>query len=59
MDNRGAGLDVLPDGSLAVGTNVAMSAPLPVGFVEITCRIVAVVDEIGYKTGRRADTLPR
>jgi uncharacterized protein (UPF0548 family) len=43
--HRGAGLDVLPDGLVTVGTNVAMSAPLPVGFVEITCRIVAIVDE--------------
>jgi len=43
--HRGAGLDVLPDGQLAAGTNVAIGAPLPVGFVEITCRIVAIVDE--------------
>ena len=43
--HRGAGLGVLTDGPLAFGTNVAISAPLPVGFVEITCRIVAVVDE--------------
>jgi uncharacterized protein (UPF0548 family) len=43
--HRGAGLQVAPDGPLAIGTNVAISAPLPVGFVEITCRLVAVVDE--------------
>ena len=43
--HRGAGLDVLADGPIAVGTNVAMSAPLPIGFVELTCRIVALVDE--------------
>jgi uncharacterized protein (UPF0548 family) len=43
--HRGAELDVVADGPVAVGTNVAMSAPLPLGFVEITCRIVAVVDE--------------
>lgn len=43
--HRGAALDVLLDGPLAVGTNVAMAAPLPLGFVDITCRIVAVVDE--------------
>jgi len=43
--HRGAGLDVLPDGPLAVGTNVASGAPLPFGFIEVTCRIVAVVDE--------------
>ena len=34
-----------PRSRCAVGTNVAMSAPLPVGFVEITCRVVAIVDE--------------
>ena len=43
--HRGAGLDVVTDGLLAVGTNVAMSAPLPVGHVDISCRIVAIVDE--------------
>jgi uncharacterized protein (UPF0548 family) len=43
--HRGAGLDVLADGPLVGGTNVAIIAPLPVGFVEITCRVVAVVDE--------------
>jgi uncharacterized protein (UPF0548 family) len=43
--HRGAGLDVLADGPLVTGSNVAMIAPLPVGFVEITCRVVAVVDE--------------
>jgi uncharacterized protein (UPF0548 family) len=43
--HRGAGLSVLADGPIRVGANVAMSAPLPVGFVDVTCRIVAVVDE--------------
>jgi uncharacterized protein (UPF0548 family) len=33
------------DGPIAVGTNVAFSAPLPIGFVDGTCRIVAVVDD--------------
>ena len=28
-----------------MGTNIAFGAPLPVGFVDGTCRIVAVVDE--------------
>jgi len=45
--HRGAGLDVLTDGAIAVGTNVAMCAPLPVGYLEVTCRIVSVVDEPG------------
>jgi uncharacterized protein (UPF0548 family) len=43
--HRGAGLEVATDGPIAVGTNVAISAPLPVGFVDATCRVVAVVDE--------------
>jgi uncharacterized protein (UPF0548 family) len=43
--HRGAGLRVVADGPIAVGTNVAFSAPLPVGFIDGTCRIVLVVDE--------------
>jgi len=43
--HRGAGLRVAADGPIAVGTNVAFSAPLPIGFVDGTCRIVLVVDE--------------
>ena len=43
--HRGAGLRVATDGPIAVGTNVAFSAPLPIGFVDGTCRIVVVVDE--------------
>jgi uncharacterized protein (UPF0548 family) len=43
--HRGSGLDVAADGPIAVGTNVALCAPLPVGFVDATCRIVAVIDE--------------
>jgi uncharacterized protein (UPF0548 family) len=43
--HRGAGLHVAADGPIAVGTNVAFSAPLPIGFVDGTCRIVVVVDE--------------
>jgi uncharacterized protein (UPF0548 family) len=43
--HRGAGLLVEADGELAVGTNVAMCAPLPVGYIDVTCRVVAVVDE--------------
>lgn len=42
------------DGPVAVGTNVALSAPLPIGFVDATCRIVAVVDEpdrVGFAYG--------
>jgi uncharacterized protein (UPF0548 family) len=43
--HRGAGLRVAADGLVAVGTNVAFNAPLPIGFVDGTCRIVLVVDE--------------
>ena len=43
--HRGAGLRVAADGPIAVGTNVAFSAPLPIGYVDGTCRIVVVVDE--------------
>jgi uncharacterized protein (UPF0548 family) len=30
---------------MAPGTNVVITAPLPVGFADATCRIVAVIDE--------------
>ena len=43
--HRTAGLRVAADGPIVVGTNVAFSAPLPIGFVDGTCRIVLVVDE--------------
>ena len=43
--HRGAGLYVAADGPIAVGTNVAFSAALPIGFVDGTCRIVLVIDE--------------
>ena len=43
--HRGAGLALAADGPIAVGTNVAFRAPLPIGYVDGTCRIVAVVDE--------------
>jgi uncharacterized protein (UPF0548 family) len=43
--HRGAGLQVLTDGPVAVGTNVAMSAPLPIGHIDVTCRIVAELNE--------------
>ena len=45
--HRGSGLTVLADGPPEAGTNVAMVAPLPVGFIEITCRVVRVIDEPG------------
>ncbi len=43
--HRGAWLRIAADGPIAIGTNVAFSAPLPIGFIDGTCRIVVVVDE--------------
>jgi uncharacterized protein (UPF0548 family) len=43
--HRGAGLVLAADGPLAVGTNVAFSAPLPIGYVDGACRIVTVIDD--------------
>jgi uncharacterized protein (UPF0548 family) len=43
--HRGSGLSVAADGPIEVGRNVAFAAPLPLGFVDATCRIVAIVDE--------------
>lgn len=42
---RGAGLAVCADGPPRVGANVAMVAPLPVGIIDVVCRVVAVEDE--------------
>jgi uncharacterized protein (UPF0548 family) len=55
--HRTSGLTVVADGPIEVGTNVAMSAPLPVGFVDATCRIVAVVNE-AHRAGFAYGTLP-
>lgn len=43
--HRGSGISVITDGPLEVGTNVAMAAPLPLGFVDASCRIVRRLDE--------------
>ena len=42
---RGSGIAVRADGPLGVGTNVALAAPLPVGFAIATCRVVQVDDD--------------
>ena len=42
--HEGAGLVVEAGGPPAVGVVVAMAAPLPVGFVEVVCRVVDVID---------------
>jgi uncharacterized protein (UPF0548 family) len=43
--HRSAGLTVEVDGPPAVGMDVAMAAPLPVGYVDVVCRVVDVIDE--------------
>lgn len=51
----GAGLIVRADGPPAVGSVVAMAAPLPiVGYIDVVCRVVAVVehaDRSGFTYG--------
>ena len=42
--HKGAGLVVEAGGPPAVGVVVAMAAPLPLGFVEVVCRVVDVID---------------
>lgn len=54
---RGAGLIVSTDGPFAAGTNVAMSAPLPIGYIDVVCRVVAVDDELD-RYGFTYGTLP-
>lgn len=43
--HRGSGLIVEAEGEVARGVNVAMLAPLPRGWVDVTCRVVEIVDE--------------
>ncbi len=43
--HRGAGLIVCDEGPPNVDDVVAMAAPLPLGFIEVVCRVVAVIDE--------------
>ncbi len=43
--HRGAGLVLCVGGPPAVGLVVAMSAPLPIGYVDAACRVVAVIEE--------------
>jgi len=43
--HTGAGLVVEAAGPPDVGLVVAMAAPLPVGWIDVVCRVVAVVDE--------------
>jgi len=43
--HRGAGLDVCAEAPAAVGVHVAMCARVAGVFVEITCRVISVIDE--------------
>ena len=43
--HTGSGLVVEAEGDVARDVNVAMLAPLPRGWVDVTCRVVEVVDE--------------
>lgn len=54
---RGAGIVVCADGPPTVGLNVAMAARLPVGFIDVVCRVVGVVDDADH-CGFTYGTLP-
>jgi uncharacterized protein (UPF0548 family) len=54
---RGSGLSVVADGDIAVGTNVVMTVSLPVGYLEVACRVVVVIDEPD-RAGFAYGTLP-
>jgi uncharacterized protein (UPF0548 family) len=53
---KGAGIVVLADGPPRVGQVVAMSAPLPIGYIDLACRVVDVVDS-GERFGFAYGTL--
>lgn len=55
--HRGAGMSVCTDGPPVAGQSVALSAPMPIGYVDVVCRVVAVedtTDRYGFTYG----TLP-
>jgi uncharacterized protein (UPF0548 family) len=58
--HRSAGLIVEADGPPAVGMNVAMAAPLPIGYVDVVCRVLDVIDVIDEpdRCGFTYGTLP-
>lgn len=55
--HRWAGLVVHASGPPTLDSVVAMAAPLPVGWIEVVCRVVAVVDEAD-RFGFTYGTLP-
>ena len=52
-----SGLIVAHPGPPTVGTVVAMAAPLPVGYIDVVCRVVAVEDQ-NDRFGFAYGTLP-
>jgi uncharacterized protein (UPF0548 family) len=54
---RGSGLELEADGPLAVGTHVVIAAPLPIGWVDVVCRVVHLIDEVD-RYGFAYGTLP-
>jgi uncharacterized protein (UPF0548 family) len=55
--HRGAGLLVDAEADVAPGVTVALAAPLPVGWIAMACRVVAVVDQADV-AGFAYGTLP-
>ncbi len=55
--HEGAGLVVAASGPASTGMVVAMAAPLPVGWVDVVCRVVDVVD-LPQRKGFAYGTLP-
>ena len=55
--HRGAGLLVLGQDPAQPGATVAMAAPLPIGYVDVVCRVVDVVDE-PQRSGFSYGTMP-
>lgn len=55
--HRATGLHVAAEGDVATGINVAMAAPLPAGWIDVTCRVVKTLDEPG-RWGFAYGTLP-
>ena len=43
--HEGSGLFVVAEGPPAVDAVVAMAAPMPIGFIDVVCRVVDVVDQ--------------
>ena len=55
--HEGAGLIVHADGPPAKNSVVAMAAPLPLGYIDVVCRVIDVIDQPG-RFGFSYGTLP-